>query len=64
MNARCIRYRDTWAAPSSQLFEALEAGDVVRANRIYTECEIALYRSYGLPDHHIFKCEPGCAISC
>lgn len=37
---KCRRYRDTWAAPGSQLFEALEAGDRTRADRIYTICEM------------------------
>ena len=55
MNKRCIKFRDTWAAPGSQLFEALEAGDTARADSIYTECEIALLRSYGIPDHHMFE---------
>lgn len=39
MNKRAIRYRDTWAAPGSQLFEALEAGDMKKAAEIYDRCE-------------------------
>lgn len=39
MHAKSKPYRDTWAAPGSQLHEALESGDTARAERIYQECE-------------------------
>ncbi len=39
MNHRSIRYRDTWAAPGSQLHAALEDGDTKRAEEIYRQCE-------------------------
>lgn len=42
MNKRSIKYRDTWAAPGSDLFAALEAGDTQRADAIYRECEARL----------------------
>lgn len=39
MNKRAIKYRDTHAAPGSELFEALEAGDMARADSIYRKCD-------------------------
>lgn len=39
MNSKSIRYRDTYAAPGSQLFEALEAGQTIKAVDIYLSCE-------------------------
>lgn len=39
MNHRSIRYRDTWAAPGSQLHAAIEDGDTKRAEAIYRQCE-------------------------
>lgn len=39
MHKNSKRYRDTWAAPGSQLFEALESGDSKRAAYIYEVCE-------------------------
>lgn len=39
MHVKAKPYRDTWAAPGSQLFEALEAGDAKKAAEIYEECE-------------------------
>lgn len=59
MNKRSIKYRDTWAAPGSQLFEALEAGDMARADRIYKEYEIALRLSQGERPADVFECLPG-----
>jgi hypothetical protein len=58
MNKRSIKYRDTWAAPGSQLFEALESGDAARADRIYKECEIALRLSQGERPADVFECLP------
>lgn len=42
MNKRSIKYRDTWAAPGSDLFAALEAGDKQKAESIYQACEARL----------------------
>jgi hypothetical protein len=39
MNKRSIRYRDTWAAPGSQLHAALTDGNKKLAESIYTQCE-------------------------
>jgi hypothetical protein len=39
MNKRSIRYRDTWAAPGSQLHAALEDGNKPLAEKIYAEWE-------------------------
>lgn len=39
MNRNSIRYRDTWAAPGSALYSALEASDTKLAERIYQQCE-------------------------
>jgi len=36
---RCIRFKDTWAAPGSALHAALTDGDKPKAIRIYNECE-------------------------
>lgn len=54
MNARCIKYRDTWAAPGSQLFEVLDAGDTVRADSIYMECESEYLRYNKCASHNRF----------
>lgn len=47
MNKYSVKYRDTWAAPGSQLFEALMANDMQRAERIYRECEAERVRLEG-----------------
>jgi hypothetical protein len=39
MNKRSIRYRDTWAAPGSQLHAALTEGNKKLAEKIYQDCE-------------------------
>lgn len=39
MHRNCIRYRDTWAAPGSQLHAALLDQDHERAASIYRQCE-------------------------
>jgi hypothetical protein len=39
MNKRSIQYRDTWAAPGSQLHAALTDGNKRLADSIYTQCE-------------------------
>jgi dihydrodipicolinate synthase/N-acetylneuraminate lyase len=36
---KCKKYKDTWAAPNSDLYKALEAGDRKKAEAIYQECE-------------------------
>jgi uncharacterized protein (DUF1778 family) len=46
-HAKCLRYKDTWAAPGSQLYEALENGDKAKAEAIYQECEVAFKRLTG-----------------
>lgn len=62
MNSKSIRYRDTYAAPGSQLFEALEAGQTRKANAIYLSCEyqrIALERGVSIDEaSFIYTC--GC----
>lgn len=40
MNSKSIKYRDTWAAPGSQLHAALEAGDRVLAEKLYQQGEL------------------------
>ncbi len=42
MHRKAIRYKDTWAAPGSELFAALEAGDSKKAHTIYINCEARL----------------------
>ena len=59
MNSRSIRYRDTWAAPGSQLFEALESGDRAKADQIYIKCEIDRRIAEGELPEHIYECLPG-----
>ncbi|WGN90734.1 hypothetical protein [Burkholderia phage vB_BglM_WTB] len=34
---KCKRFEDTWAAPGSALYEAIEAGDLKKAKAIYDE---------------------------
>jgi hypothetical protein len=63
MNRRCIRYKDTWAAPGSQLHAALTDGNKKLAERIYLQCEedakkllkntVALQVQFGPIDHDI-----------
>jgi hypothetical protein len=36
----CRRYRDTWAAPGSALFEAITNRQHKRALRIYRQCAV------------------------
>lgn len=36
---KCIRYKDTWAAPGSALHAALTDGDEKKAKSIYDDCE-------------------------
>ncbi|WVR18156.1 hypothetical protein JXVLWARM_CDS_0105 [Burkholderia phage Bm1] len=36
---RCIRIKDTWAAPGSDLHRALTDGDRKKAIEIYNQCE-------------------------
>jgi hypothetical protein len=38
-HAVCKRFKDTWAAPGSQLYAALEDDDRKKASAIYYECE-------------------------
>lgn len=47
MNRRAIKYRDTNAAPGSDLHAALEAGDTQRAEQIYRQCEARLQFEQG-----------------
>lgn len=66
MNRRALPYRDTHAAPGSQLHAALEAGDKALAERIYQQCErerIALEGPRVIPigDRH---CQTGWADFC
>ncbi len=37
----CLPFKDTWAAKGSELYEALEAKDFVKAKAIYDRCEEA-----------------------
>jgi hypothetical protein len=39
MHKKAIPYRDTHAAPGSQLHEALASGDTKKARTIYEQCE-------------------------
>lgn len=39
MNSKSIKYRDTYAAPGSQLHQALTDGDQKKAAAIYEQCE-------------------------
>lgn len=39
MHKKAIPYRDTHAAPGSQLHEALTSGDLKKAKQIYEQCE-------------------------
>jgi hypothetical protein len=39
MHRNCIRYKDTTAAPGSQLHAALTDKDAPRAEAIYRQCE-------------------------
>lgn len=45
--AKCKRFRDTWAAPGSQLHAALEEGAKAKASAIYNECERSLAKEQG-----------------
>jgi hypothetical protein len=47
MNSKSIKYRDTTAAPGSQLYQALEDGDQAKAKAIYEQCEQDLARLEG-----------------
>jgi hypothetical protein len=46
-HATCKRFKDTWAAPGSQLYAALEDGDRKKAAAIYDECEKRLAQEQG-----------------
>lgn len=46
-NEMCKRFKDTWAAPGSQLYAALEDGDRKKADAIYNECEKRLAQEQG-----------------
>jgi dihydrodipicolinate synthase/N-acetylneuraminate lyase len=35
----CLPYKDTWAAPNSDLYRALDEKDFEKAKRIYERCE-------------------------
>jgi hypothetical protein len=35
----CLKYKDTWAAPGSKLYDALQDRDYKKAEAIYKECE-------------------------
>jgi hypothetical protein len=66
MNHRAKKYRDTHAAPGSQLYAALEAGDKELAERIYQQCErerIALEGPRVTPVHDK-HCQNGWADFC
>jgi hypothetical protein len=39
MNNKSIKYRDTYAAPGSQLYQALVDDDKAKAAAIYEQCE-------------------------
>jgi hypothetical protein len=43
----CKPFKDTWAAPGSQLHAALEDGDRKKAAAIYDECEKRLAQEQG-----------------
>jgi hypothetical protein len=44
---KCKRFKDTWAAPGSQLYGALEDGDKRKAAEVYNECEKRLALEQG-----------------
>lgn len=46
-HAKCLQFRDTWAAPGSDLYAALEAGDQQKAKQIYDACEARLRKEQG-----------------
>jgi hypothetical protein len=52
MHRKSIKYRDTWAAPGSDLFAALEAGDAKKADAIYAACEARLKFEQGYRWEH------------
>ena len=58
MNKNCKRYRDTWAAPGSQLFEALEVGNPAKADQIYIECEVQRRIAEGERPESVYECLP------
>ncbi|MGN8188572.1 hypothetical protein ACTJLD_21550 [Burkholderia sp. 22088] len=39
MHVKAIKFKDTWAAPGSQLHAALEGKDFELAREIYDRCE-------------------------
>ncbi|HDR9086275.1 TPA: hypothetical protein QDB10_002166 [Burkholderia vietnamiensis] len=39
MHIKAIKFKDTWAAPGSQLHAALEDKDLALARKIYDQCE-------------------------
>lgn len=47
MNRRSIQFKDTWAAPGSQLHQALTDGNKNLATKIYHECENNLAKLEG-----------------
>ncbi|QRE00496.1 hypothetical protein [Burkholderia phage BCSR129] len=62
--ARCIRYKDTWAAPGSALHQALTDGNKKAAEKIYNECERRLAkekceRTYFAADGTLMVTETG-----
>ena len=36
----CLPFKDVWAAPGSQMYEALKEKDFEKAKRIYEQCEV------------------------
>ncbi len=58
MHKYCKPFRDVMVAPGSQLFEALEANDLKRAHRLYTDCEIKRRLSEGERPERVYYCTP------
>jgi hypothetical protein len=62
MHKNAIRYRDTWAAPGSQLFEAVINAQHALAERIYRECEKRLTDEQKLPEADGFCIDDGYGV--
>lgn len=62
MNSKAIKFKDTWAAPGSQLHQALVDGDINLATKIYHACERDLKKLEGREDKNRWAAEQASAF--
>jgi hypothetical protein len=62
MHKKSIQFKDTWAAPGSQLHQALVDGEINLATKIYHECENARKKLEGREDKNRWTAEQASAF--